>query len=214
MGVGAKIKAILKQQKKTIKQLSEESGVSINTLYSITKRDSGAVTYSVLQKVAEALSIPVVELLPDKLREQALYDAKRQTELFNKEYNDEKSDMYHSETLKKLLSQESNLELAVGSAIEFMPINQEIEAQEKSDAILVAEMDGLPDNYIKGRIIEQFNVLNRRGKIEAMLRVDEIAENPRFHELKSAKETSVVKGKTLKEVVDDIAEESSSDDKQ
>ena len=77
--------------------------------------------------------------------------------------------MYHSETLKKLLSQESNLELAVGSAIEFMPINQEIEAQEKSDAILVAEMDGLPDNYIKGRIIEQFNVLNFTGLFHPVL---------------------------------------------
>ena len=55
MGTGSKIKAILKEQKKTIKQLSQESGVSLNTLYSITKRDSAAVTAPVLEKVAQAL---------------------------------------------------------------------------------------------------------------------------------------------------------------
>ena len=214
MGVGANIKAILKEQKKTIKQLAEESGVPLNTLYSITKRDSTAVTYPVLKKVAAALAVPVVELLPDKMREEALCDAERQTALFNKEYNDEKSELYHSDNLEKLLSREANLELVLGSAVDFLPMNQEIEAKEKSDAVLVAEMDGLSDSYIKSNIIEQFDGLNRRGKIEAMFRMDEIAENPRFSELKIAKDALEAKGKTLKQVVDEIVEKLNSDDKQ
>lgn len=65
MGVGTKIKAILKEQKKTIKQLAEESGVPVNTLYSITKRDSEWVTPVVLEKVSQALSVPISAIMPD-----------------------------------------------------------------------------------------------------------------------------------------------------
>lgn len=63
MGTGAIIKTILKEQKKTIKQLAAESGVSLNTLYSITKRDSTAVTSPVLEKIAKVLDVPLHTLV-------------------------------------------------------------------------------------------------------------------------------------------------------
>ena len=40
MGVGFRLKLALREKKMTIKELSEETGVSLNTLYSITKRDT------------------------------------------------------------------------------------------------------------------------------------------------------------------------------
>lgn len=62
MGIGMTLKSILRNRKMTIKQLSEESGISINTLYSITKRDSERVDEVILQRIADTLGIPVYEL--------------------------------------------------------------------------------------------------------------------------------------------------------
>jgi len=63
VGIGLRIKSILHDRKMTIKQLSEESGVSINTLYSITKRDSDNVDPIILQKLSSALNVSQEELL-------------------------------------------------------------------------------------------------------------------------------------------------------
>lgn len=180
MGVGTKIKAILKEQKKTIKQLAEESGVPLNTLYSITKRDSTAVTYPVLEKVSKALGVTIESLLPDDSREEALDMAAYLTELFTKNYNDPNSEDYHSPRLEKLMSYNYQLEAQIESQIEMLPFDQERKAQEMADKAFVSGMSGLPDSYIKRQILETFSGLNRRGKIEAMLRLDELSENPRF----------------------------------
>ena len=65
MGVGIRIKQILRERKMTIKQLSEISGVSVNTLYSITKRDSSRVDPVIMQKIADALLVPIQSLYDD-----------------------------------------------------------------------------------------------------------------------------------------------------
>lgn len=62
MGIGITLKNILRNRKMTIKQLSEKSGISINTLYSITKRDSARVDEVILQRIADTLGIPIWEL--------------------------------------------------------------------------------------------------------------------------------------------------------
>lgn len=62
MGLGVRLKEILKKQGLTIKELSEMSGVSINTLYSITKRDNNMARYDIVDKIAAALGISIEEL--------------------------------------------------------------------------------------------------------------------------------------------------------
>ena len=62
MGVGRCLKKILRDRKMTIKQLSIEANIPLNTLYSITKRDSERVDSVILQEIANALEIPVGEL--------------------------------------------------------------------------------------------------------------------------------------------------------
>lgn len=64
MGVGMVLKGILRDKKMTIKQLAENSGIPLNTLYSITKRDSERVDAVILQRIADALGMPVWRLLP------------------------------------------------------------------------------------------------------------------------------------------------------
>ena len=63
MGLGVRLKEILKAEGLTIKELSEMSGVSINTLYSITKRDNIMARYDIVKKIADTLHIDVEELV-------------------------------------------------------------------------------------------------------------------------------------------------------
>lgn len=57
MGIGLRLKEILRNQKMTIKQLSEKADISINTLYSITKRDSENIDPVILQRIIDVLGI-------------------------------------------------------------------------------------------------------------------------------------------------------------
>lgn len=52
----------MKDKNLTIKELSQKSGVSLNTLYSITKRDSNMSRYDIVKKIASSLGISVEEL--------------------------------------------------------------------------------------------------------------------------------------------------------
>lgn len=65
MGVGFRIKKILRNKHMTIKELAEKSSISLNTLYSITKRDSEKVDAIILQRIANALEVPTQVLLSD-----------------------------------------------------------------------------------------------------------------------------------------------------
>lgn len=63
MGVGTRLKKILDEKEVTIKELSLMSGVSINTLYGITKRDNETIKMDILYPIAESLGIPPQYLL-------------------------------------------------------------------------------------------------------------------------------------------------------
>ena len=62
MGFGNKLKEVLKKKGITIKELSELSGISINTLYSITKRDTQIPDREIVDKIVAALNINKSEL--------------------------------------------------------------------------------------------------------------------------------------------------------
>lgn len=57
MGYGLIIKTELHNRNMTIKELSKITGISINTLYSITKRDSNRIDSLVFQKINSVLDI-------------------------------------------------------------------------------------------------------------------------------------------------------------
>lgn len=63
MGFGTVLKNILSEKNMSIKELSENTGIPINTLYSITKRDSVNVRPDTLEKIADALDVPSNELI-------------------------------------------------------------------------------------------------------------------------------------------------------
>ena len=65
MGVGVHMKNIIREKGLTIKNVSEKSGVAVNTLYSITKRDSVRVDCIILSRIAGALGVRVQDLIGD-----------------------------------------------------------------------------------------------------------------------------------------------------
>lgn len=60
MGLGKNLKEILKQKNMTIKDLSEKTGISANTLYSITKRDGRTARFDIIKKYVRCWVFPKV----------------------------------------------------------------------------------------------------------------------------------------------------------
>lgn len=59
MGAGTRLKEALKARNFTIKQLSDMAGIPLNTLYSITKRDSETISLPVAIQISQALGVDV-----------------------------------------------------------------------------------------------------------------------------------------------------------
>ena len=72
MGVGMQLKSILRDNNMTIKELSEKTGIPINTLYSITKRDSLRVDRVILERISKALNVDTYDLYPEEMRGAAI----------------------------------------------------------------------------------------------------------------------------------------------
>ena len=72
MGVGLRLKELLRDKGMSIKELSVMSNVPANTLYSITRRDSERVDPIVLRRVSKALNVSINTLtgttsVPDRI---------------------------------------------------------------------------------------------------------------------------------------------------
>jgi transcriptional regulator with XRE-family HTH domain len=58
MAIGTNLKALLKSKNMTVKELSERSGVSVNTLYGIIQRDNLTIKPEIDMKLSDTLGIP------------------------------------------------------------------------------------------------------------------------------------------------------------
>lgn len=63
MGAGTRLKKILEEKNVSIKDLSIMSGVSINTLYGITKRDNDTINSNILNRISDSLNVPAQYIL-------------------------------------------------------------------------------------------------------------------------------------------------------
>lgn len=57
MGIGKNVKALAKDKGLTLVELSEKSGVPINTIYTLTREDPRNATMRTLDRLAEALEV-------------------------------------------------------------------------------------------------------------------------------------------------------------
>lgn len=63
MGFGSILKEILADKNMSIKELSQITGIPLNTLYSITKRDTVNVRQETLEKISQALNVPTDDFI-------------------------------------------------------------------------------------------------------------------------------------------------------
>lgn len=59
MGIGKNVKALAKSRRLSLIELSEKSGVPINTIYTLTREDPRNATMRTLDRLAEALEVDV-----------------------------------------------------------------------------------------------------------------------------------------------------------
>lgn len=92
MGFGTVLKELLAQKNMSIKELSEIAGIPLNTLYSITKRDSTNIRPETLEKIANALGTPSDQIV--KSLQESIF--KTQQELEDLQYR-----LYKAEELRQ-----------------------------------------------------------------------------------------------------------------
>lgn len=180
MGVGTKIKAILKEQKKTIKQLAEESGVPLNTLYSITKRDSKVVSEPVLEKISNALGVSKDIFIPSVVRESAWEFAEQQAQ---------QNQVLEKRGLLNGLPEEQRKSLTNAADIYQRELSRVINTLEASTWVAsknaVAQetlrvFQTVTDYELEGRLRGLFGSLNRMGKLQAVFSLEKLSEIPRY----------------------------------
>ena len=103
MGFGSVLKSLLSEKNMSIKDLSEVTGIPLNTLYSITKRDSVNVRPETLEKIANALQITSDELI-QTLR-QEINNTHRELELLQYRLYEAEQLNQREAALRKRLSQ-------------------------------------------------------------------------------------------------------------
>lgn len=155
------IKKALRSKGMTIKKLSEVSGVPLNTLYSITKRDSNRIDKVILSKICYALDVLPIDLVDN---DSFTHPSPNVGTVFaGKKNAAEKVEM-----LDGFGGYDENglIVLAPGSVAE---------------SVFMAEGFGIEDSvYRKYKLDLAFGRLSEVGQQEAIKRVEELAEIPRY----------------------------------
>lgn len=152
MGMGQTLKRILHDKNMTIKQLSEVTGISINTLYSITKRDTVNVRTEIIEKIANALDVPVERLLTSQDRKR-MFDLQAFAGMEDK----------HSSA--DLGSQEGAFKNYVHKLV--------------SESMDSALKNFVVDSGID-RLVNNYDKVNTDGKKKILSYSDDIASNPKY----------------------------------
>ena len=160
MGYGIRIKEILRNKGLTIKQLSEMSGVPLNTLYSITKRDSKRIDSVILHRISKALEVSAVELTTFETIDPAIGLGAFTTDV-----------EIDFDEIAKLDG--------------FLGFNEYGVACFRhgslAEEVFYSEVSGMDtERYRKYKVDKAFKILNTAGQQKAIERIEELTEIPRY----------------------------------
>lgn len=161
MTIGERIRKARKEAGLTQAQLAEILGISY---VGVSQWESGKRNpkFETLEKIASALHVQIVDLLPERSKEDVLDMV---------EYMQKNSPNVDTEDVREYFTRQ---------AIEMIPLDEIDAAIEESDLVLVKGFQNLPDSYLLKLILEAFSTFNRRGKIEAFIRVQELADSAEY----------------------------------
>lgn len=167
MGVGLKLKALLRDRKMTIKQLAKQADIPVNTLYSITKRDSERVDVVILQRIAAILKVNWIDLVPEGSRF-AYIAADTISGTGLKIENPEQYEDLAYQIKQEILSDA------------FTPEEYEEARKTKISDIQTDLLLGEVRRIRMQKISELFSKLNAEGQQKAVERVEELTEIPKY----------------------------------
>lgn len=153
MGMGQVLKQLLNDQNMTIKELSEITGISKNTLYAITKRDSLHVRTETIEKISKALGVPVAKLLD-----------------WNSEGKMSEIDRIAYQTAR---SRDIPIEIQNAPVYTDEVIDRLVNAIQKDNPNLYRTA---PDSLL----LQYYDALNPTGKAEAVKRVEELTHIEKY----------------------------------
>lgn len=164
MDIGTRIREARKSKGLSQIELAQIANIAVNSLrlYEANKRHPRTDT---LQAIASALGVSVDTLY-------GISDETRADIEHTVEYIRNNSEgAYSEEEIRKSL---------IENAILDKPHNDFLTALEAADKAIIEKFNGVPDKYLREEMLEHYKFLNRRGRIEALLRIGELEENYRF----------------------------------
>lgn len=159
MALGVNLKEILKQKNMTIKDLSKETGISVNTLYSITKRDGRMARFDIIKKICEALDVTESELLGFDIQPEDYQNAHGRLRVFEVHRN---SDLRNGYISSEPSVYNSDFVRKISAVVESHMINEGI-AEEKQIELLY-----------------HFDTLNSVGQQKAIEQVEMLTKIPEY----------------------------------
>lgn len=186
MGVGLRLKQILRRREMTIKQLAEEAGIPLNTLYSITKRDSERVDSVILYRIAEVLGVSEDELHGVSVDYAKNLKLAREWRKFSQKDLADKmgipvARIQQYESGERKPSKETWFSIA--DVFNLLPDELDHADELPTDGIeLITEQDADTDRAeeLKPLLLEYFSLLNEDGQYEAVRRMEELTLLPRY----------------------------------
>ena len=160
--IGIKIRSYRKQAKMTQQQLADAIGVKHAI---ISKYENGTIEPSLtqVQKIAEVLHVSIFDFFSDS----AIDEFNKQIEIMK--------------TFDPNIDVSQFEEHITQDVLENMQYNEWWAAEANADKFLVESFKVFNDKYLTSALLNAFSVLSRRGKIEAVLRVEELYYNHRFN---------------------------------
>jgi len=178
MGFGKNLKKILNEKNKTVIWLSKETEIPSTTIYSMIKRDN-TPKFDVVEKIATTLEVDINDFFFDAKSLEALNELEQRHKAFEERYRNKYGEnwisaMYaNGEEMSEFMTEEER-EI-------FRPIFELIDnglSENDADAEDKPKEKRLPIH--QRFLLEYLDKLNLAGKNEALKRVQELTEIPRY----------------------------------
>lgn len=169
MTVGNRIRAARKKAGLTQAELAAKLGISYQGVAQ-WENDLRNPKFETLLRIATALRTPIEDLL-------ALSPEKKAEIKFVEDYVAENSGGCREDVRKDLLNE----------VLDTIPIEVYQAAVESSDVETLEKFKFVSDRQLKEYLEAAYQHLSRRGRIEALLRIEELQENYRFRDRDSSK---------------------------
>lgn len=178
MGIKNKLELLMERAGLNASQLAEKAGLAKSTVYALLKRDSANISYQTAEKLAAALNCSETEILNFDKDETYYNNLKRKIESITKDINELQKDYVEVSFFDEDGNEQVDMEYLNRDEIDLMQEELWNLFEELRQLLRDKGIDEKPYKYAE--IINIYNKLNDLGQIEAIKRVDELTQIPKY----------------------------------